>query len=481
MGKQADSVYVSGRTKSWIKLKCRRRQDFVIIGYTAPGGSRYGFGALLVGFHDAAGKLHYAGKVGTGFDETLLRSLSRRLASLKRTGPPPLGNPPREEGVTWVKPVLVAEVEFAERTEAGVLRQASFVGLREDIPPGRSATKSRKPLLEIQIRTSPRNRHQPSGALDLAQSRHHETGARALHREVGEWMLPQVANRPLTLLRCPDGAEAKCFYQRHPGSGASKKRRISLINSIPAVVSLAQCGVVEMHTWGGDAARREGTRIASPSTWIRIPSCPGKSCAPPPCSRRPPRRPEIEKLPEDHRRQGAFTWVIPILPRLAGRVRSFRACSPRCWPKARPDLFPEDGQATAHPQGVRRLPAHADTASAVAAYSPRARPADGVRPRSHGRMDKTDLRRNSRPASVPRRARTTAPRPLARLFHHPAVDYRWRWRRASARNDAVRRGRGLSVPSTSPTLREKSRGVLLEQVRRSAPRSDRRAAAPRSG
>ena len=149
MGKQADSVYVSGRTKSWIKLKCRRRQDFVIIGYTAPGGSRHGFGALLVGFHDAAGKLHYAGKVGTGFDESLLRSLTPRLASLKRSDPPPLENPPREKGVTWVRPVLVAEVEFTERTADGVLRQASFVGLREDIPA--KSVGDEKPPHEVHI------------------------------------------------------------------------------------------------------------------------------------------------------------------------------------------------------------------------------------------------------------------------------------------------------------------------------------------
>src|SRR6267143_2072790 len=248
VGKQADSVYVSGRTKSWIKLKCRRRQDFVIIGYTAPGGSRRGFGALLVGFHDAAGKLHYAGKVGTGFDESLLRRLSRRLASLRRSDPPSLENPPREKGVTWIKPVLVAEVEFAERTDAGVLRQASFVGLREDIsarsvgdeepqaPPGNTDSN------EVQgtVITHPERLIWPSlGITKLELARY--------IGEVGEWMLPQVANRPLTLLRCPDGVEAKCFYQRHPGSA---KGEYLFVNSIPALVSLVQNGAVEMHTWG---------------------------------------------------------------------------------------------------------------------------------------------------------------------------------------------------------------------------------------
>src|SRR5438309_2333037 len=103
IGKRADSVYESGRTKTWIKLKCRLEQDFVIAGYTAPRGSRTGFGALLLGVYDApGGKLKYAGKVGTGFDEQRLGTLTRRLAALKRPDSP-LANPPREKGVQWVK------------------------------------------------------------------------------------------------------------------------------------------------------------------------------------------------------------------------------------------------------------------------------------------------------------------------------------------------------------------------------------------
>ena len=133
IGKQAGAVYMSGRTKSWIKLKCRQRQDFVIGGYTAPGGSRHGFGALLVGFYDAQGKLQFAGKVGTGFDEKLLQSLTRRFATLKRPEPP-FVNPPREKAVQWLRPTLVAEVAYTERTHEGILRQASFMGLREDLP-----------------------------------------------------------------------------------------------------------------------------------------------------------------------------------------------------------------------------------------------------------------------------------------------------------------------------------------------------------
>src|ERR671914_161504 len=132
IGKQAESVYVAGRTKSWIKLKCRLRQDFVIAGYTAPRGSRHGFGALLLGVYERPGKLVYAGKVGTGFDDELLAKLPRKFSSLKRSDSP-LENPPREKDIQWLRPQLVAEVEFAERTDEGVIRQGSFMGLREDI------------------------------------------------------------------------------------------------------------------------------------------------------------------------------------------------------------------------------------------------------------------------------------------------------------------------------------------------------------
>src|SRR5207253_212537 len=126
IGKLADSVYVSGRTKTWIKLKCRLEQDFVIVGTTAPGGSRTGFGALLLGVYDApGGKLRYAGKVGTGFDEEWLATLTKRLAAIRRADSP-LVNPPREKAVRWVKPQLVAQIAFAERTDDGILRQASF-------------------------------------------------------------------------------------------------------------------------------------------------------------------------------------------------------------------------------------------------------------------------------------------------------------------------------------------------------------------
>jgi bifunctional non-homologous end joining protein LigD len=256
IGKQAASVYSAGRTKSWIKLKCRLRQDFVIAGYTAPKGSRSGFGAIVLGVYDKPGKLVYAGKVGTGFDDERLGTLSKKFSGLK-VKETPLENAPREKGITWLRPKLVAEVEFAERTNEGLIRQGSFMGLRADIPAKqvgveRAQAPPEKPQLKI---THPGRLIWPSLKIskgDLAR----------YYAEIGEWMLPHVANRPLTLVRCPDGAEAKCFYQRHLGMGASpgdlkeverlrsSKGKYLYLDSASGILSAVQNGAVEFHTWG---------------------------------------------------------------------------------------------------------------------------------------------------------------------------------------------------------------------------------------
>jgi bifunctional non-homologous end joining protein LigD len=136
IGKRRDSRYASGRSSAWIKLKCRRRQEFVIGGYTEPGGSRADFGALLLGVYDEDGKLRYAGRVGTGFDAKRLRAVKKELDA-RETAKMPFASVPSERSRTpvhWVKPELVAECNFAELTDEGIVRQASFISLRSDKP-----------------------------------------------------------------------------------------------------------------------------------------------------------------------------------------------------------------------------------------------------------------------------------------------------------------------------------------------------------
>ncbi len=134
IAKRASSGYATGRSRDWLKFKCVNRQEFVIGGWTDPEGSREGFGALLVGYHED-GALRYAGKVGTGYDEKILARLSRRLSRLDRDTPPFQGGGLPSGGVHWVTPKLVGEVGFTEWTRGGRLRHPRFLGLRRDKDP----------------------------------------------------------------------------------------------------------------------------------------------------------------------------------------------------------------------------------------------------------------------------------------------------------------------------------------------------------
>ena len=130
--KRADSPYRSGRSRDWLKFKCENSQEFVIGGFTDPRGSREGFGALLIGYYDAAGRLVYAGKVGTGFDASTLATLLQAMSGLEQPQPPfERGALPRA-GVHWIRPELVGEVGFSEWTSAGQLRHPRYLGLRRD-------------------------------------------------------------------------------------------------------------------------------------------------------------------------------------------------------------------------------------------------------------------------------------------------------------------------------------------------------------
>jgi bifunctional non-homologous end joining protein LigD len=412
IGKQADSVYAAGRTKTWIKLKCRQRQDFVIAGYTAPGSSRHGFGALVLGVYERPGKLVYAGKVGTGFDEDLLAGLSRKFSSLKRPDSP-LENPPREKGTQWLRPVLVAEVAFTERTNEGVIRQGSFMGLREDIPAKSVGLEKAQtpPEAKTSIRiTHPDRLIWPTlGITKLDLVRYCE--------EIGEWLLPHVANRPLTLVRCPDGAEKKCFYQRHLNMGASpgdvltfKRLRSSkghyiYINTVPGLISLVQNGAVEFHTWGASVPDpQHPDRITidldpDPDLpWEKVME--GANLT----------RALVEglKLKCFLKTTGGkgLHVVFPLQPKKRwDEVKSFAESIAKFLVRAEPKRF--TAKMAKHSRGGKIFVDYlrnAETASAVAAYSPRARPGAYVStPLAWDELDETDARTAFTVKNVPQR------------------------------------------------------------------------------
>lgn len=142
IAKRADSPYEGQRSTQWLKFKCSRDQEFAVIGYTAPKGSRVGLGALLLGYRDD-GDMVYAGKVGTGFDTATLRSLHEKLSRTEQKAPPVTRGLAREPGAHWVRPTLVAQVAFSEWTRDGKLRHPRYLGLRADKSPDEVVRETR--------------------------------------------------------------------------------------------------------------------------------------------------------------------------------------------------------------------------------------------------------------------------------------------------------------------------------------------------
>lgn len=265
IGKRAGSPYVSRRSADWIKLKCKLRQEFVIGGYSAPQGGRHGFGALLLGVHDATGALRYAGRVGTGFSDDQLHALHARLQRLARPAPPFSPPPGRREAAsaTWLAPSLLCEVEFASWTHEDLVRQAVFRGLRDD-----------KPARNI-VRERPAANPGPAGKAEVAgvaishgerlidaESGTTKLALAEFYDGIATRLLPQLAGRPLSLLRAPEGIAGEQFFQRHaetlaiPGlrqiATATDDEPLIGIDSRRAVVGAVQMGTIEFHGWNAD-------------------------------------------------------------------------------------------------------------------------------------------------------------------------------------------------------------------------------------
>ncbi|MBS0170706.1 MAG: DNA ligase D [Nitrospira sp.] len=287
MAKRADASYVEGRSRSWVKIKCSKRQEFVIGGFTEPGGSRSGFGALLLGLYDDQGRLHYAGRTGTGFTSRSLQELHRRLHAIERRTAAFESVPKTADRakIHWVEPTLVAEVAFAEWTKDGQLRQASFQGLRDDKQAStvkresatgrpvkkpasgsarkrtRSAASTTEPVVIQGVTLS-----HPQRILYPEQQLSKEALAR-YYESVGDWILPHLHGRPLSLVRCPEGYQRECFYQKHATdhipdvierveiSTKDSSAVYMIADSLPALIGLVQLGVLELHTWGATRDR----------------------------------------------------------------------------------------------------------------------------------------------------------------------------------------------------------------------------------
>ena len=286
IGKRLGTPYVSRRSSDWIKLKCKHRQEFVVVGFTDPKGSRNAFGALLLGLHDRdSGELRYAGKVGTGFNETTLKRIYEQLKPLQ-TKKIPVVNPPSgfdAKGVHWLKPTLLAEVAFAEMTKEGSVRHAVFHGLRDDKPAediteerpkavktsAAKKTTAEKPSTPAKKKATPapsqiglgegkvRITH-PERVID-ASSGATKVQLAEYYASVAEWILPELKDRPVALVRAPDGIAGELFFQKNaerlaiPGITTLDKaltgQPVMIINNAEALIGAVQMSTVELHTW----------------------------------------------------------------------------------------------------------------------------------------------------------------------------------------------------------------------------------------
>ncbi len=290
--KRADLPYRAGRSQDWLKLKCGGREEFVVLGWTPPSGSRAGLGALHLGFYGHDGALHYAGGVGTGFSDAVLTSLRAKLEPLAAAAPDLMlsGEKP-DSKIVWVRPELVAEVQFVGWSGAGRIRHGVFLGLRDDkpardvvrdIPDPEAARSPLQPRRSGRVVTAkPPSKAAPARPPGTFKPRLPSTGAVKLtHPDRELWpgitkqdladywaavaptALPEIAHRPLALVRCVEGVDGPHFFQKHAMKGMQSQFREGNQDGAPylefddadGLQAAAQMAAIELHSWGSTSA-----------------------------------------------------------------------------------------------------------------------------------------------------------------------------------------------------------------------------------
>jgi bifunctional non-homologous end joining protein LigD len=313
MAKRRDSPYLAGkRSGSWLKIKSTATAEFVVGGYTKGKGARAALGALLLGLPEGRGKLRYVGHVGTGFDDATLAAIKRRAEPLKAAGCPFTETPPLNGPATWLEPELVAEVEFAGWTDAGHLRAPVFLRLRDDVDPKaiaraepRRAAAPKPPAGDAEIAQVLQQLEDKRTTFPLAvgaariKLTHLERVYWPADRVLGEpaltkrdllrylarvsrFMLPHLADRPLTMIRMPEGIDGERFFQKHweqarPdfvrtvkvfSESKDERHEYLLCNDLATLLWLGQAGTLEFHVWHsrlrpGPDAKGAGTDFSS--------------------------------------------------------------------------------------------------------------------------------------------------------------------------------------------------------------------------
>ncbi len=291
--KRADAPYRAGRGHGWLKVKCQDREEFVVLGWTPPRGSRTGLGALHLGYYDPSGGLHYAGGVGTGFSDDELERLRAKLDARPAAPPTDLlvAGDPIERSISWVRPDLVAEVQFISWSGAGRVRHAVYLGLREDKEAREVVRDPPDPEAERKARTpspgAPRPRESAAAeGARIVTARKPKSGTETVGavtlthpdrelwpgitkrdlaeywRAVSDHALPGLAHRPLAIVRCPEGIAGEHFFQKR-GHGhmpaqiraaEAAKSPYLAIDDLDGLYALTQMAAIELHAWGAAEA-----------------------------------------------------------------------------------------------------------------------------------------------------------------------------------------------------------------------------------
>jgi bifunctional non-homologous end joining protein LigD len=274
VAKKADSSYRAGRSPNWLKIRADRTDDFVVVGFTRPKGSRSGFGALDLGAYED-GKLVYAGRAGSGFTEKELKEVSAVLERGVRPTPAFTGPVPQDEGHTWVEPTLVVEVRYKEWTDEGLLRQPVFVRFRDDKPVSEIAKKGEVggerdlavPAESAPPPFSPLPREVKFSNLEKVfwpEEGYTKGDLIEYYRAVSPWLLPYLKDRPVVLTRYPDGIAGKSFFQKDAPSfvpdwirleriwSEDTQREISyfVCDNVESLLYIANMASIPLHIWG---------------------------------------------------------------------------------------------------------------------------------------------------------------------------------------------------------------------------------------
>ena len=257
ISKRADAPYSSRRTKSWVKVKCTRRQEFVIVGWKPSSIKRRPFASLLLAQREGNAFV-YKGNVGTGFDTATMADLAKTFAKLECKTAPLDIDAAMARKVHWLKPDLVAEIAFAEFTAKGSVRHASFLGLRHDKEARDVTPEVRRPVPEpgSDVQISSRDR------VIFPEAKATKGDLADYYTAIAPIMLPHAARRPISLVRCPQGRSKKCFFQKHDsGSFGAPVHHVSVkekdggyedylyVDDADGLLACVQMGTIEFHGW----------------------------------------------------------------------------------------------------------------------------------------------------------------------------------------------------------------------------------------